>query len=200
MNNPDTTIEKVLAGLKNTQPSVGMESRILRAVQDHAATRSTSWPLWSLRSIATRTLGYGIAATCAVAMILVPLTLRRGHSAKRPATNSTSANSLYAPAISPPPSSVNLSRVRSSERPLKIAKASTVRDEDAVALSDTQAASFPAPPMPLTDQEKLLLRIAHKGDPVQLAMLDPALRARENAEDKAQFQQFFEPSIPGENQ
>jgi len=33
--------------------------------------------------------------------------------------------------------------------------------------------NHPAPPMPLTEQEKLLLRIAHKGDPEELAMLNP---------------------------
>jgi hypothetical protein len=54
------------------------------------------------------------------------------------------------------------------------------------------AASFPAPPMPLTEQEKLLLRIVHRGDPVEMAMLDPAVRAARDAEEKADVARFFE--------
>jgi hypothetical protein len=45
--------------------------------------------------------------------------------------------------------------------------------------------------MPLTEQEKLLLRLVHKDDPVELAMLDPRVRALEDSEDKAEFQRFF---------
>jgi hypothetical protein len=63
--------------------------------------------------------------------------------------------------------------------------------ENDVALSETRAASFPSPPMPLTDQEKLLLRLAHKNDPVELATLDPKLRELQDAEDQAEFQSFF---------
>ena len=34
-------------------------------------------------------------------------------------------------------------------------------------------ASFPAPPLPLTEQERLLLRLAHRGDPENMAILNP---------------------------
>ena len=58
-------------------------------------------------------------------------------------------------------------------------------------MSEMQAASFPAPPMPLTAQERLLLRLAHKVDPVEMATLDPKFRAMQEAEEKAAFQRFF---------
>jgi hypothetical protein len=64
-------------------------------------------------------------------------------------------------------------------------------DDDSVAMSEMRAASFPAPPMPLTDEEKLLLRMVHQGDPVELAMLDPKMEALRDAEEKAEFQRFF---------
>jgi hypothetical protein len=70
------------------------------------------------------------------------------------------------------------------------------RDAHAAAPGDAQAASFPAPPMPLTDQEKLLLRIVHKRDPVEMAMLDPEVRNRQHAADKTDFQNFFKTSTP----
>ncbi len=56
--------------------------------------------------------------------------------------------------------------------------------------------SYPAPPMPLTNQEKLLLRIAHKDDPQALAPLTPAGRAAEQAQENAAFQNFFPPPVP----
>jgi hypothetical protein len=64
--------------------------------------------------------------------------------------------------------------------------------EDSIAVREMHAASFPAPPMPLTEQEKLLLRIVHRGDPVEMAMLDPAVRAARDAEEKADVARFFE--------
>jgi DNA-directed RNA polymerase specialized sigma24 family protein len=41
-------------------------------------------------------------------------------------------------------------------------RAKVIRSSDSEALREMQTASYPAPPMPLTEQEKLLLRIAHK--------------------------------------
>ncbi len=64
-------------------------------------------------------------------------------------------------------------------------------DSDSVAMEEMRAASHPAPPMPLTEQERLLLRIAHRGDPVELAMLDPMTRAARDVEEGAEFQRFF---------
>jgi hypothetical protein len=54
-----------------------------------------------------------------------------------------------------------------------------------------RAPSYPAPPLPLTEQERLLLRIVHKDDPVEMAVLNPVLRAARDAEDQAEFQRFF---------
>jgi hypothetical protein len=82
-------------------------------------------------------------------------------------------------------------RMDAADGPLGRVGDSAGGSEDDVALSETRAASFPAPPMPLTDQEKLLLRLAHKNDPVELATLDPKLRELQDAEDQAEFQRFF---------
>ncbi len=68
---------------------------------------------------------------------------------------------------------------------------SVASDMDAVAMSETKAASFPAPPMPLTEQEKLILRMVREGNSVELAMLDPKMEALRDAEEKEEFQRFF---------
>jgi hypothetical protein len=68
---------------------------------------------------------------------------------------------------------------------------SAADSEDSIAMSEMRAPSLPAPPMPLTEQERLLLRMAHKNDPVELAILDPKLRELQDAQEKAEFQRFF---------
>lgn len=51
--------------------------------------------------------------------------------------------------------------------------------------------SYPAPPAPLTDEEKLLAHIAYKADPVQVAALDRlAIEAKEQTE-REDFHRFF---------
>jgi hypothetical protein len=52
--------------------------------------------------------------------------------------------------------------------------------------------------MPLTEQERLLLQIAHRGDSVELAMLNPVHRAERFAEEKAEVSRFFGPPIAGQ--
>jgi hypothetical protein len=66
---------------------------------------------------------------------------------------------------------------------------------DSGALDDMHAASRPAPPMALTEQEKLLLRLVHKDAPVELAMLDSNTRALRDSEEKVEFQRFFAQSM-----
>ena len=47
--------------------------------------------------------------------------------------------------------------------------------------------------MPLTEQERLLLQIAHRNDPVQVAMLDPVERNLQIARERAESARFFAP-------
>ena len=85
---------------------------------------------------------------------------------------------------------------------------SAANSEDSLAMSEMRAASFPAPTMPLTEQERLFLRMTRRGDAVELAALDPHLRELEEREEKAEFQRFFakpplaatvgERSLPGQ--
>jgi hypothetical protein len=70
-----------------------------------------------------------------------------------------------------------------------------------MAVSQPQAAGgFPAPPMPLTEQEKLLLRVAHRSDPTELTPLNAEARARQSAAFDDEFQQFFAPPVIPEDQ
>jgi hypothetical protein len=57
-------------------------------------------------------------------------------------------------------------------------------------------ASFPAPPLPMTEQERLLRRIAHTGDPQEFATLNAEARARTAAEQQEEYEAYFAPPPP----
>jgi hypothetical protein len=205
-------MEKVLAGLREAEAPAGMERRILDALEDglleRAAVRSRfGWrellPVWMVapaRPVVVGSLVCGVAlAGLIVVALAIPAIRRPGNApvqSKRkvaPVESLASANSEVAKSAQP-------TSLRSGSRPPAERKteaktnaggAEAVLDSDAVALEEMHAASQPAPPMPLTEQEKLLLRLVHKDDPVELAMLGSEVRALRDLEDKAEFQRFF---------
>jgi hypothetical protein len=71
---------------------------------------------------------------------------------------------------------------------------------DAVSYQEMRAASHPAPEEPLTQEEKLLLRLAHKGEPQVMAMLNPEIRQQKEEQSEAEFHQWIEQSIKGERE
>ncbi|ADV84401.1 hypothetical protein [Terriglobus saanensis] len=201
MNHSEEAVDKILAALRNAESPPGMELRILRELQHQEAIRSQrgNWPTW-LSLPGARSLAFGTAfAGLFVVVLMIPTLVRLRHP--RPASRQTAtATPLPAPARSNSPAQPpSAPRLQSSQKP-KGHKTAIVHPEDAQALEAMRAPSQPAPPLPLTEQEKLLLRIAHKGDPQQLAMLNTQLRLQEEKEEKADFQNFFEPPASGEKQ
>jgi len=219
MKNPEEAIEKVLAGLRDSEAPGGMEHRILNALEDQASVRSRSgWlgrrPMWLVAPALPVGLAWGVAlAGMVVIAVAIPAIHRLRYAPAQSQTN-------LAPAAVLPPASAEVavksaqvlphgSGVRvieettagdeaSARRAEVVSARDSDRDSDSVALSEMRAASHPAPPMPLTEQERLLLRIAHKGDPVEMAMLDPGLRAAQDAEDETDFQRFFGAATTGQ--
>lgn len=208
MKNPDEAVKRVLSGLREVEAPGGMERRILEAVRERTSTQSLpSWHRlrWTWLAMPTRPMAaISLAAIFVVALAIPSISRvrRLGHfsaQSKRtvpPVESQTPSASEVATRDMPPPS---LSRgTRSGGKP-NARRAARVLDSDSVALQGMRAASRPAPPLPLTEQEKLLLRIAHKRDPEELAMLDPEMRAKQDAEGKTEFQRFFEPPTTGDN-
>jgi len=62
---------------------------------------------------------------------------------------------------------------------------------DAQLLADLHAPSHPAPPLPLTPQEKLFLHALRYGNLTQLAGLNPEVRAKQDADETTAFKAFF---------
>ena len=182
----DLIVDTILEGLRKAQAPSGMESRIVDVLQHHACTASRrKWPRWKT---------IGLVTTAALATVILG-SFVLGHRPMRVSSrtntqaNTIPVNNELRPAL------VTSSRktVQRSVRKLKPQLLSTPK-------RDVALISYPAPPMPLTEQEKLLIRLAHKGDPVQLAMLDPVQRAAEYAEERAQVQRFFRTAHTGDNQ
>jgi len=202
MRDADGTIERLLAGLRDAEPPGGMERRILQALDGMEAREEvTSASLWRLP------FRPAIAMLLACMLILMAgITVeQRKHVPGQP--HGTPGQALVplkpteglngAPSI--------FSSLRVGQKPQHAAADQRVRSNgaalrqlppvkhphDAPAAGETQTASFPAPPLPLTEQERLLLRLAHRGDADNMAMLDPVTRAAQTAKATEQFQQFF---------
>jgi hypothetical protein len=108
--------------------------------------------------------------------------------------------------LSDMPRSLNLAaevRTRSGDAtpsPTEISGAEGPTDYAALAVSEMLAPSKPAPPLPLTHQEKLLAQVVRTGDPEQLADLKPDVREKQVELAKAEFQNFFEPPPAKDNE
>ncbi len=202
MNDSDESIARVMAGLRETVAPEGMERRILDAMQDRASVpASSAWRRWSsarwitrMHPVAAGLLACSVAAAILFAAVLV-LPIAR-HPGRTPAHADLHASPAAAPAAAavsaqPPPLPRNARMIK--------AKSAHQSSPDRETEPAWRAASYPAPPMPLTEQEKLLLRIAHRNDPVKLAtVLTPEVRAKEQQIARAEFKQFFESPPTGE--
>jgi hypothetical protein len=221
MKDSEEAIEKVLTGLRGVGAPDGMERRILEGLQGRASARPRlGWRqvlpigLVAASPVARKSLTCGAALAGVFALAMVASAIRRsGHAPVQskvsvapvelvPLANSESfpseagVTNIETTRVSTPGPGVRAARVEKARR----ARAEVVDDSDALALQEMRAPSRPAPPMPLTEQEKLLLRIAHHGAPEELMALSPLLRAARDEEEKAEVQQFFEPRTTEDNE
>jgi hypothetical protein len=189
MINSEETIGKVLAGLREAQASPGLERRILAAIEARASQRQAAKPSSWTWSVALA----GMIAACLFFAITAihrhehPSTQAQQHVLPAESTGGTEEASLlpHEP-IAPTRTPARTAAPARNVQPISA--------DDAVLLREMRAPSHPAPVAPLTNEEKLLLRAVHTGDPQVMAMLDPEVRARQDAESEAEFQRFVEQS------
>ncbi|WP_260703191.1 hypothetical protein [Edaphobacter flagellatus] len=216
--NPDHTIDRVLHALTQAAPPYGLERRILNTLDaategvvpsESDARRGTAspanWfagrrrtPAFHTASSATPRWRW-IPLTCAVALALViPIIATRRHqptttptvqAPPTPLTNDTSQPRIAAatitthtpmlqPHTAPPPRLTQTNRIADSQ-------------PEATALI-----SHPAPPLPLTEQEKLLIRFARHGNPNDLVEITAERKAAREQQEAADFTAFFAPPPP----
>jgi hypothetical protein len=166
MKDPDRTIENLLAGLRDSEPPPGMHHRILDAIVAGRATTYSSRRL--LHSAIAMSL------TCAFA-----ITIWVHHHRHIPAPLRDYTTNVDVPRTKPPQTVAH----RTPREPR--------RSTSTIMLRPTQTPGFLAPPLPLTEQEKLLLRLAHRNDARDMNLLNPNVQAQQAAKATQQFQQFF---------
>jgi len=220
MKNSEEAIEKVLAGLRGVDAPEGMERRILNSLDDsldglrngESRRLRSGWreliPVglgMSAWQMAGGRVIWGVALAGAFVLAVAVPTMRRvGRAAvdsKRsvaPVESSTGVAGVEAvPRANSEAAAKRGLRVSTGSHARSIGGAkvqsATVDDMDALALEEMRAASQPAPPLPLTKQERLLLHVAREGAAEELAVLDPAKRAAQDKEERAAVERFFEP-------
>jgi len=188
MNNSDQDLKRILSALQDTEPPRAMQQRVLAVVAQREAVPSRAFP-WSVAAL---------AATVGIAAILAIHPMPRGSHTSR------QVKALPEPLVSqvaatPSPQSlvphdasakahVGILPARAKPRPREL-----LCDCDPTALAEANAPSLPAPELPLTEQEKLLRRIARHPNPVEVAELTPAAREARIAADSDDFKAFFTP-------
>lgn len=193
-NSADYDLDRVLTALGAAEPPSGMNARLLAVLESRAiAPLPSRWQRLTLDLPRTsRRAAIGLAAAAALTIAITPLALHRPphRPASVPAAISQPATSLLPLSTSAPIAKASLPHPP-ARRPHSGAQPAPPAPPD-----NLHAASFPAPPLPLTRQERLLRRIAHTGDPIELAMLDPERRAEGRLLGERDFQTFFQPPSP----
>jgi hypothetical protein len=175
MKDPDGTIENLLAGLRDAEPPPGMHHRILDAMVAGQATAQSS----------RRLLHPAIAMSLACALAITIWVQHHRHIPTNPRSYTTNVD---APRTKPPqtfaditPREPRRSTSRVLLRPTHAGEVSYVKESP----------GFPAPPLPLTEQEKQLLRLVHHNDAHNMTLLNRDVQAQQSAKATQQFQQFF---------
>lgn len=198
MKDSDEAIDRVLTGLRDVSAPAGMEQRVLAAMERQASAGAGSqWRTWSIG------LAAAVVLVAAVAVSLRPHKVPNQAvvAVTQPLAAPVSSTVVQLPKrnteIQPVIKVANGSHATTEAAALRFAKNDLNRSVQRAAtpqpvqVADT--GGIPAPPMPLTEQERMLLRLAHRTDAAELTPLNAEARARQNAEFDAEFQEFFAP-------
>ncbi|SEC06989.1 hypothetical protein [Terriglobus roseus] len=188
MNEDDKNLETVLRGLREVQPDASLETRIARVLRE-AQAEPVAVPWFGGWLLALRITGAGVAC-----IFLAAIVLRSSHHPR------TSHVAHTAPLVQqkalPQRAIASAGRTKLRGRVAVPGMQPTVSASRVETNMTSQQQSFPAPPLPLTEQEKLLIKLAHRDDPVQLARLAPGPRAARYQAEKDQVSEFFTPPAP----
>jgi hypothetical protein len=188
----DALLEHALAGYTPAEPRAGFDERL------HARLAGAV-PV-EVRGL--RVMTHWAWAACALLAFSLAIVAIHPHRQTR-----TEAKVKPAPAARPGPADAAPGAQAEAASPIQPAlraaaprrprRAAPANGADEASRSEMRAPSRPAPQAPLTAEEKLLLRVVHRCDPGQLAMLNPEERASRAAESDKEFQNFVDQSRSG---
>lgn len=184
----DRAIDVTLAALRHATPRIGMEARLYEALQQRQTPASFWERLLPAAPPRPALAGVGALVLFAVAGTFVWHTR---HAAPAAVAVLRSSPLPLAAAYAKQASGMQQSAPRrvGKLKPPSDAAGPTKPDR---AFPVASLVNHPPPPEPLTEQERLLLRLAHRGEPVEMAALDDAQsRLLDFQAETAQFNDFF---------
>ena len=206
MRDSEETIQRVLTGLRDAEAPRGMERRIVNALETRAsglaAANARGWkPDW-LTARVWRVAFAGVIAVSLAISLGIGAMHRYGLPPTQSEVDSASAGAMEAVRTAgPQESALHPQGQTAPERAKSYSRKARLRGSAYEAsYSEMRAMSHPAPQAPLTVQERLLLRMVQTGDPEQIAMLNPEIRAKQEAQSEARFQEVVEQSIKGDRE
>jgi hypothetical protein len=116
---------------------------------------------------------------------------------------STQTSPAPAPTLESPIATVTNTTAVATPTPPQHASAPHLTQPRRIEISLTEQTaplSHPAPPIPLTPQERLLLRYARRGRTDDLAQISNDRKAAREEQEAAEFQAFFAPIKIGESE
>lgn len=208
-NSANNSVDRILNALRDATPPPGIERRVLNILEAQSSLKSVitsehrkhpgvsfgtrrSRAEESPHSARTATaLRWTIGTVLAALTIAVLITFNTHRQTSPGLATITPPTPTLAPQT--PIATV------SEPVPVRHIKASTHSAKprlllDAPLTADNAQISHPAPPIPLTEQERLLLRYARRGR-TDLAQISNESKAAKEQQDAAEFQAFFKPPI-----
>jgi len=196
----DQRIDHVLHAFATTATPNGLEQRISARVAQRAAEALEHKPSLFGRLAYTELQPFAIATAALVALaatcLLVFTHTQQHQVVQQPYPVVLPQQQTQPVAVAQTISYRNAAVL--PEHPTAVAVSTTTPpaqdDPDAIALAETLAPSHPAPPLPLTSQEALLLRSMRRGQPIEVAELDTlresALTAIAAAHERASLREY----------
>lgn len=210
MNHTDQRIDQLLHALATRPTPAGLEQRIVARMEQRAAAKSAPRLPFFTRVLRIRACHYAISSfplyTIAAASVVLLaagyLALLRQHPLRQVATFTPTASKTGAPQLLNVLSGGALTAhpAGGTRRPhpttADVAQPPPAQDDpDTIALAETLAPSHPAPPLPLTSQEALLLRSTRHGQPIEVAELEThresALIALASAREQSSIREYI---------
>ena len=200
----DESLANLLIALASTDPDPGFSQRMVRGVESRQAAAAA--PSRRRRLVWALTFA---TATASALILFAARTHQHPHPGQQAGAIAPTPSLFPTQIAAPTRNLVVLSEVRGAPSADAVEGSASILRHKAAAvtidipkteaeLDPSQAKSFPAPPMPLTEQEKLLIRIAHTGDPVEFAALNAEKRKRAEAIYEEAYVKAFPPGLSAE--
>jgi hypothetical protein len=192
MNPPEHDIERVLTGMRETPVPEGMEHRILAHLEGHAL--SPAPPRSRFLNLGWPKIAAGLSLAAAVVLAIVFTGSTSRHREHADHTTAITAISPKPPSAIPPTPTLSAGKLPATASQPRLRRTSgPLRKEAQATVDESHPSSYSAPLMPLTEQERLLLRIVHRRPPFELAQLTPVRQSADEEQRQVDFESFFEP-------